>query len=132
MIKAIYPNLPIVDVEKTRKFFTELGFTFNEQFSDEKALGLEICENASVMLLKREFFETFIKRDIADPHKSISCLLAIQLEDRAAVDDLFQKALTAGGKEHRDPQDMGFMYSRSFEDINGHIWEPFFMEEATA
>lgn len=130
MIKAIYPNLPIVDVEKTREFFTALGFTFNEKFSDEKALGMEICDGASVMLLKREFFETFIKREIADPHKTITCILAIQLEDRAAVDNLLEKAINAGGKEHREAQDMGFMYSRSFEDINGHIWEPFFMEEA--
>lgn len=128
MIKGIYPNLPIEDVQKTRDFFTAVGFTFNEQFSDDKALGMNICEGASVMLLKREFFETFIKKEIGDPHKTVSCILAIQLEDREKVEELFQKAIAAGGREHREAQDMGFMYSRSFEDINGHIWEPFFMD----
>lgn len=127
MISGTYINLPIKDVAATRAFFTGLGFSFNEQFSGETALALTLNENTAAMLLQEDYFKTFISTPLSDAKKSTEVLIAIQLADRAAVDSLTAKALALGATKVRDPQDLGFMYSQSFHDLDGHIWEPFWM-----
>lgn len=128
MILGTYINMPIKDVAASRAFFSNLGFSFNEQFCGEAALAMNLNENSAAMLLQDDFFKTFIPNPISDAHKSTEVLVAIQLSDKAAVDAMAEKAISLGGKLVRDPQDMGFMYSQSFRDLDGHIWEPFWMQ----
>ena len=127
MISGTYINLPIKNVAATRAFFSGLGFSFNEDFSNENAAAMTLGPNTSAMLLQEEFFKTFIPKPISDGHTSTEVLVAIQLADRAAVDTMTDKALATGGHYVRDAQDHGFMYSRAFADLDGHIWEPFWM-----
>jgi uncharacterized protein len=127
MITGTYVNLPVKNVAATRSFFAGLGFSFNEDFSNDKAVAMILGPNTSAMLLGEEFFKTFIPKPISDAHKSTEVLVAIQLADRVAVDAMSDKALETGGHFVRDAQDHGFMYSRAFADLDGHIWEPFWM-----
>ena len=128
MAKQIFVNLPVKDLNKTIEFFTKLGFKFNPQFTDENATCMIIGENIFAMLLVEKFFKSFIKKEIADAKKSTEVLLALHVDSRKEVDEMMTKAIKAGGKEPREPQDHGWMYGRSFEDINGHIWEVFHMD----
>lgn len=123
MATEIFVNLPIKDLEKTKAFFSKLGFSFNEQFTDEKAACMIIGDNIYAMLLKEEFFRTFIKKDIADASKYAEVINAFSVESREKVDELADKALAAGGTQYNDPQDYGWMYSRTFQDLDGHLWE---------
>jgi uncharacterized protein len=127
MITGTYINLPVKNVAATRAFFAGLGFSFNKDFSNDKAVAMTLGSNTAAMLLGEEFFKTFIPTPISDAHKSTEVLVAIQLSDRAAVDAMTDKALATGGHFVRDAQDHGFMYSRAFADLDGHIWEPFWM-----
>jgi predicted lactoylglutathione lyase len=129
MVKQIFVNLPVKDLEKTKEFFSQLGFTFNPKFTDENATCMIIGENMFAMLLVEKFFKTFIKKDISDAHKTTEVLVALQVDSREEVDEMLESAIDAGGKEHRDKQDYGWMYNRAFEDLDGHIWEIFFMDE---
>ena len=129
MVNQIFVNLPIKDLNKTKEFFTKLGFRFNPQFTDENAACMIIGRNMFAMLLVEKFFKTFIKKEISDAKKSTEVLVALSVESRKAVDDMVKKAIAAGGNETRNPQDYGWMYGRAFEDINGHIWEVFYMDE---
>ena len=128
MVGNIFVNLPVADVARTRDFFTGLGFAFNPQFSDDKALCMVLGEDKFVMLLRRDFFATFTRKPIADAATSTEVLLALQLGSRDEVDAMMETALRLGGTEARDPQDLGFMYSRAYQDPDGHIWEPFHMD----
>lgn len=110
-------------------FFTQLGFTFNPDFTDDKAACMIIEENIFAMLLTEQYFKSFIKKEIADTTKTTETLLALELESREAVDNMVNKALEMGGKEARPMEDYGWMYNRPFEDLDGHIWEPVFMDE---
>lgn len=129
MVKQIFVNLPVKDLDKTIEFFTKLGFKFNPQFTDENATCMIIGENMFAMLLVEKFFKTFISKEIADARKSTEVLLALSVGSRNEVNDMVNKAIKAGGKEPRHAQDHGWMYSRAFEDIDGHIWEVFHMDE---
>ena len=129
MISGTYINMPIKNVEATRAFFGGLGFSFNEQFSGETALAVTLNDNTAAMMLQEEFFKTFISTPLSDARKSTEVLVAIQLADRAAVDAMTAKAIAIGGTSVREPQDLGFMYSQSFRDLDGHIWEPFWMTD---
>ena len=129
MISGTYVNMPIKNVAATRAFFTSLGFSFNEDFSNEKAVAMTLGPNTAAMLLQEEFFKTFIPKPISDAHKATELLVAIQLADRAAVDAMTDKAIATGGHYVREAQDHGFMYSRAFADLDGHIWEPFWMTD---
>lgn len=130
MVKQIFVNLPVKDLGKTIQFFTKLGFTFNPKFTDENATCMIIGENMFAMLLVEKFFKTFTKKQVSDAKKSTEVLLALSVESREEVDEMIQKAIEAGSKEHRDPQDHGWMYGRSLEDLDGHIWEIFYMDES--
>jgi uncharacterized protein len=130
MIKQIFVNLVANDLEKTKDFWTKLGFTFNEQFTDEKAASLVLGENIFAMLLRPEFFQTFTSRELIDATKSVEVLNAISVESREQVDEIVAKALAAGGTEPRPGDDHGWMYSRAFADLDGHVWELVHMDMA--
>lgn len=120
----IFVNLPVKDLDKSKEFFTSLGFTFNPQFTDDKAACLVIGENIFAMLLREEFFKTFTNKEIADARK------AIDAASRQEVDDLVKKAAQAGGSIYRNPEDHGWMYGHSFADLDGHQWEVLYMDAA--
>lgn len=130
MAKQIYINLPVKDIERSKEFFTKLGFSFNEQFTDDKAACLEIGENIYSMLLLEKFFKSFTKKEISDAKKSTEVLIAIDAESREAVDEMVRKAVEAGGSIYNEPQDYGWMYGHSFEDLDGHQWEVLYMDES--
>ena len=123
-----YINLPIADLDRTRRFFEALGFSFNDQFSDETALGMQIGATSYAMLLTHEKFKTFTDKAIADTNKTSQVLIALQLESRAAVDAMMAAAIENGGAEARPAEDHGFMYEHAFADPDGHVWEPFWMD----
>lgn len=130
MVKQIFVNLPVKDLDKTIEFFTNLGFRFNPQFTDENATCMIIGKDIFAMLLVEKFFKTFTPKEIADAKNSTEVMLALSVGGRKEVDEMVSKAVKAGGKEPRAPQDHGWMYGRAFEDINGHIWEVFHMDES--
>jgi predicted lactoylglutathione lyase len=133
MATKIFVNLAVKDLDKSKEFFTKIGFTINPQFTNEKAACVVISEDIYAMILREEFFKTFIpKTEIADATKSTEVLLALSADTKEGVDELADKAIAAGGTKQRDPEDHGFMYSRSFQDLDGHIWEVFYMDVATA
>ncbi|HRG66961.1 MAG TPA: VOC family protein [Saprospiraceae bacterium] len=128
-IKSIYVNLPVKDLEKTRAFWEGLGFGFNDQFSDEKALCLILQEGIIYsMLLQESFFKTFTDREVADG-RSTQVLVAIQVESKEKVVEMVTKALASGGKRYKEAVDHGWMYYDSFADIDGHQWEVMHMGE---
>ncbi|MDE1767431.1 MAG: VOC family protein [Thaumarchaeota archaeon] len=124
----IFVNLPVKDLNKSKEFFAKLGFTFNPQFTDQNAACMIISEDNYAMLLVESFFKTFTKKEIVDAKKNTEVLIALSAENKAKVDEMLGKALAAGAKEPRAPQDHGFMYGRGFEDPDGHIWEIFWMD----
>lgn len=130
MITNIFVNLPVKDLNKTVEFFTKLGFTFNPLFTDENATCMIVGKDIFVMLLVEKFFKTFTKKEISDTTKNTEAIVALSAQSREEVDQMMEKVLGAGGREARDPQDHGWMYGRSFEDINGHLWEIFYMDES--
>ena len=130
MTTKIFVNLPAKDLNKTIEFFTKLGFKFNPQFTDEDATCMIVGEDIFVMLLVEKFFKTFTKKEICDSSKNTEVIVALSVEGREKVDQMINKAIEAGGRESREPQDHGWMYGRSFEDINGHIWEIIYMDES--
>lgn len=124
----IYVNLPVRDVKATRKFWTSLGFSVNEQFSDENAICVVLNEGAIyVMFLIDSYFQTFTNRPVAKSDTT-QVLLAISVDSRPAVDTLVEQAIAEGGNQYSDPQDHGWMYQRAFADINGHQWEVMFAD----
>ncbi len=127
MATQIFINLPVKDLNKSIEFFTKLGYTFNAQFTNENATCMIVSDTIFVMLLVESFFQTFISKEIADAKKTTEVILAISKESKEAVDSQVDKALAAGGIAPKEPQDLGFMYSRNFEDLDGHIWEIFWM-----
>lgn len=127
MATKIFVNLPVKDLDKSMAFFTALGYTFNPQFTDANAACMIISEDIFTMLLVEPFFKGFTDKEIVNAHKSTEMLMGLSADSRADVDDLVNKAVAAGGIEPRAAQDHGFMYSRSFSDLDGHIWEIFWM-----
>jgi predicted lactoylglutathione lyase len=132
MDTKIFVNLPVKDLDVTMEFFAKLGFEFNPKFTNENAACMVVSQDIFVMLLTENFFQTFTKKELADATKVTEVITALSVESREAVDELIAVALEAGAEEAREAQDMGFMYSRSFSDPNGHIWEAFWMDEAAA
>ncbi len=132
MDTKIFVNLPVKDLGVTMEFFGKLGFEFNPQFTNENAACMVVSQDIFVMLLVESFFQTFTKKELADATKVTEVITALSVESREAADELLTLALEAGAEEAREVQDLGFMYSRSFSDPNGHIWEVFWMDEAAA
>ncbi|MGW6004716.1 VOC family protein [Oerskovia enterophila] len=127
----IFVNLPVADLEKSKAFYTQLGFAINEQFTDENASCVVISDTIYVMLLTHEFFRRFTPKSIVDAQGATEAINAISAESRTGVDDLADRALAAGGAQTNPPQDEGFMYSRSFSDLDGHLWEVMYMDPST-
>ena len=130
MAKQIFVNLPIKDLGRSVQFFKKLGFTFNPQFTDENATCMIISDDIFAMLLVEKFFSTFTSKQIADASKNTEVIIAISAESRGKVDEMIANAIQAGGREPRPPQDYGWMYGRSFEDIDGHLWEVLYMDKS--
>jgi predicted lactoylglutathione lyase len=127
--KQIFVNLPVKNLEKSKAFFSALGYTFNEQFTDANAACMVIQEGSiHAMLLVEEFFKTFTDKSLTDTSKSTEVLLCLSCESRAEVDEMVAKAVAAGGTVPRAPQDYGFMYGHGFQDIAGHLWEMSYMD----
>jgi uncharacterized protein len=130
MATKIFVNLPVKDLPKSKEFFGKLGFSFNPQFTDDKAACLVIGDNIFAMLLTEPFFKTFTKKDIADASKSTEAIIALDAQSRQQVDEIVKKAVEVGGSIYRDAEDHGWMYGKSFADLDGHQWEILFMDEA--
>ncbi|OKP81474.1 extradiol dioxygenase [Paenibacillus helianthi] len=127
----LFVNLPVNDLQASINFFTAFGFGFNSHFTDENATCMILNDITFVMLLTKEFFKTFVSKEIVDTSSHTEVILAFSASSREEVHELVDKALAAGGKKYNDPIDHGFMYSWSFQDIDGHLWESVYMEEGT-
>ena len=123
MHKQIFVNLPVHDLKQSMTFFKALGLSFDSVFTNDDAACLVIGENIFAMLLTTPFFQTFTDKTLIDAHTQVQTLVCLSCESRAEVDDLVAKAIAAGGRAPRPPQDHGFMYGHAFEDLDGHIWE---------
>jgi uncharacterized protein len=130
MSKYIYVNLPVKDLERSKEFFTRLGFSFDPRFTDDKAACLVIGENIYAMLLTEPFFKQFTKKEICDSTKYTEVLIAIDRESREEVDTLVRKAIEAGGSQYSEPRDHGWMYQNTFADPDGHQWEVMYADES--
>jgi predicted lactoylglutathione lyase len=130
MPTQIFVNLPVKDLKKSIAFFTKLGYTFNPDFTDDNATCMIISETIYAMLLVEPFFKTFTKKEVCDTSKNIEAIIALSCDSRAAVDELAQHAEEAGARIPKPADDQGFMYTRSFEDPDGHLWEIFYMDPA--
>ena len=130
MTTQIFVNLPVRDLDRSKAFFTALGYANNPQFTDENATCMIVNDGTSVMLLVESYFATFTKKPLADAHAVTETLLALSLDSRAEVDDFVAKALAKGAVEYAEPKDLGFMYQRGIADLDGHQWEVFYMDEA--
>lgn len=130
MSRMIFVNLPVKDLDRSVAFWRGLGFEFNPQFTDDKAACLVVSDLACVMLLSEGFFSTFTSKAVADSARHTEAIMAISAESREEVDRLADLALDGGGSFSQEPQDEGFMYSRSFQDPDGHLWEVLSMDPA--
>jgi uncharacterized protein len=128
MSTQIFVNLPVKDLNKSVEFFTQLGYTFNLQFTDETATCMIVSDTIFVMLLTEEKFKTFTPKAICDTTKATEVLICLSCESRAAVNDMVRKAAAAGGSTYNDSQDHGFMLQHGYQDLDGHIWELVYME----
>lgn len=128
MPKMIFVNLPVTDLARSTAFYQAVGARLDERFCDSTASCMVFSDTIFAMLLTHEKFAQFTPRKIADAHGSTEVLICISEESRADVDATVERALAAGGKEPRPVQDYGFMYNRSFEDPDGHIWEIVWMD----
>lgn len=133
MSKMIFINLPVTDLNASTRFYEALGATKNPQFSNENAACMMLCDTIGVMILTHDYYGSFTKRPIADAKATSQMLLALTVEAHADVDRVLNAATAAGGRsDPNPPQDHGFMWSRSVEDPDGHVWEIFWMDPAAA
>ncbi|GAB6927337.1 VOC family protein [Paenibacillus sp. JCM 10914] len=126
----IFVNLPVRDLDKTKEFFSAIGFEFNPQFTDKNAASLVIGDNIYAMLLTEDYFKTFTKKNLSNANTTTEVIIALSAESREQVDEIVNKALGAGGSPSNDPVDHGFMYSWSFQDPDGHLWEVLYMDQS--
>ena len=131
MHKQIFVNLPIANMVRSQAFFRALGYAFNPEFSNDQGACLVVGENLFVMLLVKDFYQTFTSKAIADARTTSEVLVCFSCDSREEVDALVAKAVAAGGTTPRPVQDLGFMYSHSFEDLDGHTWEFVHMVDAS-
>lgn len=127
MINQVFLTLPVADLQKSVAFFKALGFSTNPQFSDETAACIIINDTISVMLGTHAKFREFTPKAVCDTSQAVEVLISLSCESREQVDDLVAKALAAGGTTYDQPEDLGFMYSHSFLDLDGHGWGVLYM-----
>ncbi len=130
MSHQLFVNLPVENLDRSVEFFAALGFSFNPKFTDENAVCLVISEHIQVMLLTKPFFSGFTKKPVADARATTETLLALSCESRDEVGAMVAKAVAAGAATPVEPKDYDFMYQHGFEDLDGHQWEVFWMDEA--
>jgi uncharacterized protein len=128
MPTKIFVSLPVKDLAKSKAFFGKLGYTFNPQFTDDTTACLVISDDIYAMLITEGSFARFTKKKIADAREVTEAIIALSAESREKVDAFTRTAVAAGGKVHRDPEEHGWMYGQSIEDLDGHIWEMFWMD----
>jgi predicted lactoylglutathione lyase len=126
MFKQIFVNLPIENLKNSVAFFKELGFTFNEQFTDEESTCMIVSEHIYVMLLEKNKFSKFTTKKIAS-QDTVEALFSFACSSSEEVRTISEKAFALGAKRVNDPEDMGFMFSWGFEDLDGHMWDLFWM-----
>ena len=130
MARQLFVNLPVRNLDKTVEFFSALGFSFNPDFTDENATCMIVNDGAYVMLLVESYFKTFTSKSIAATADTAEAIMSFSLESREAVDEVIRTALTSGGTASEEAQDYGFMYTHSFQDPDGHLWEVVWMDPA--
>jgi predicted lactoylglutathione lyase len=128
MKTSIFINLPVKDLNRSVSFFTQLGYSFDPRFTDEKGACMIISDTIFVMLLVETFFKTFTKKEICDAHKNTEAIICLSADSREKVDELVSKAVKAGGTTPSGKQDQGFMYGHGFQDMDGHLWEVMYMD----
>jgi|SRR6476661_2219125 len=129
MATQIFLNLPVQDLNASKAFFSQLGFHFNEQFSNESGACMVVSDTIYVMLLTKPFFQSFIEKPISDAHSSAEVIICLSAESRAEVDRIADAALAAGATQPKAlQQDQPFMYGRNFQDLDGHLWEVMYMD----
>jgi uncharacterized protein len=128
MRNQIFINLPVKDLAASFDFYAKMGFTNNPNFSDDSAKCMVFSEEIFVMLLTHDRFKTFVHKPIADLTNAVSCLLSLSVDSVATMDTLMENAVAAGGKEPIEAKDHGFMQQRTLEDLDGHVWEIFYMD----
>lgn len=126
--RKIFVNLPVGNLPRSIEFFAKLGFAFDPRFTDDGATCMIVSDDAFVMLLAEARFKDFAKKEVCDARTRTEGIFAFSVGSRAEVDDLVQTALAAGGTHAADAMDHGFMYVRSFYDLDGHHWEAFWMD----
>jgi predicted lactoylglutathione lyase len=128
MASQIFLNLPVKNLDASVAFFTKMGYTFNAQFTNADATCMIVNEHIYVMLLVKPFFKTFVTKKIADAHKTVQMLVGLSFDSKDDVNKMVDAAIAVGAVEAREPLDHGFMYTRAFNDLDGHIWEMFWMD----
>jgi predicted lactoylglutathione lyase len=128
--RKIFVNLAVADLGRGVDFFTTLGFSFEPRFTDESATCMIVSDEAFVMLLVKDRFKDFTRKEIVDSTRQTEAILALSAESREDVDRVADTALSSGGTPANDPIEYGFMYGRSFHDPDGHLWEVFWMDPA--
>ena len=132
MSSQIFVNLPVQDLPRSVEFFGKLGYRFDPRFTDENATCMIIGDGIFAMLLVKPFFQTFTPKEIADARRNTEAIVALSVESREEVDRVVNDALAGGARRYSEPKDHGFMYQWGFEDLDGHLWEYFWMDPAAA
>jgi uncharacterized protein len=130
MSRQLFVNLPVENLDRSVEFFTKLGFTFNPLYTDETGTCMILGQDNFVMLLTNEKFATFTPNPVSDAKKTTEVLMALSCDSREEVDEQVRLAIEAGGNTYSEPRDYGFMYSHGYQDLDGHIWEVFYMDES--
>lgn len=130
MPRRIFVNLPVTDLPRSKRFYESLGFTINPQFTDDSAACVVISDTIYLMILTRDRFAGFAPLPVAQTTETTAALIALSQDDRAAVDSITDTAIASGGHEPKPASDMGFMYTRTFMDPDGNVFEPFWMDPA--
>jgi predicted lactoylglutathione lyase len=130
--RTLFVNVPVADVERSKAFFAKLGFSFDASYSDETSACMPVGEHAFVMLLEREKFQAFSKLPVGDPSTHALALYSFSVDSREDVDAVGAAALEAGATQADDAEDHGFMYTRSFFDLDGHGWQVMWMDPTAA
>lgn len=128
MNQLFFVNLPVKDLKRSMKFYSDLGYKFNPQFTNDDAACMVISDNLFAMLITEKEYKTFTKKELGDSHKQSSKINTLSAESRMKVDAMIEKAIRAGGKIAGTEIDEDFMYVRAFEDPDGHEWEILYMD----
>jgi uncharacterized protein len=128
--RMFIPNLPVTDPQRTKAFWTQLGFELNPQFTSENSVCIQLNENCNIMFVAAKFFETLTRKPVPDLFNSCAVTLSFTTDSRAGVDELIGKVVAAGGIKAHEPEDQGFMYDCGFFDPDGHAWRVFWINPA--